>query len=118
MIEYGRRAQKLPAPPRVVWESLAEPRRLGARPWLSLVRDEVDPTVLEAAPPERIVWSSLWPDRPDDRIVFTLTPVGMETSLEFALLTPEEAPDQSTTGYLRKRMNFLLFADLRFSYGQ
>ncbi|WP_245645576.1 hypothetical protein [Pseudonocardia acaciae] len=41
-----------------------------------------------------------------------------ETSLRFTLLTPDEAPDQSKTGHLRRRLNQLLFADLRFSYGQ
>ena len=118
MIEYGARAQKLPAPPSAVWESLTEPRRAGARPWLNLVRDEVDPTVLESERPGRVVWSSLWPSRPDDRIVFALTAAGSDTSLHVALLTPDEPPDQSSTGYLRKRINHLLFADLRFSYGQ
>jgi hypothetical protein len=35
-----------------------------------------------------------------------------------ALLTPGQAPDVSKTGHLRKWLNQLLFADLRYSYGQ
>ena len=38
--------------------------------------------------------------------------------VEVHLVTPGEAPDQSKTGHLRRRLNQLLFADLRFSYGQ
>ena len=44
--------------------------------------------------------------------------IGSETSLTFTLLTPDDPPDQSTTGHLRYRLNHLLFADLRYSYGQ
>lgn len=118
VIEIGSRARKLPAPPSVVWESLVEPHRQGTRPWLNLLPDEVEPRVLEAEKPNRIVWSSLWPSRPNDQVHFELTAVGGETSLKFTLLTPDEPPDQSKTGHLRRRLNHLLFADLRFSYGQ
>ena len=119
MIEIGSRARTLPAPPFVVWESLTQPRRPGARPWLSLLSDEVEPRVLQGEKPDRVVWSSLWPNRPNDRVYLELTPVqGGETSLKFTLLTPDEPPDQSRTGHLRRRLNQLLFADLRFSYGQ
>jgi len=118
VIEIGSRERRLPAPPSVVWESLVEPHRQGARPWLNLLADEVEPTVLEAEEPNLVVWSSLWPSRPDDQVHFELTAVGGQTSLKFTLLTPDEAPDQSKTGHLRRRLNHLLFADLRFSYGQ
>jgi hypothetical protein len=43
---------------------------------------------------------------------------GSETLLRFSLLTPDGPPDESKTGHLRRRMNQLLFADLRYSYGQ
>ena len=33
-------------------------------------------------------------------------------------MSPDPAPDASRTGYLRHRLNYLVFADLRFSYGQ
>jgi hypothetical protein len=49
---------------------------------------------------------------------FGLAAIGGETSLKFTLLTPDEPPDQSTTGHLPYRLNHLLFADLRYSYGQ
>lgn len=74
--------------------------------------------MLAAEKPERVVWSSLWPSRPNDQVHFELTAVDCGTSLKFTLLTPDEAPDQSKTGHLRRRLNYLLFADLRFSYGQ
>lgn len=118
VIEIGSRARKLPAPPSVVWESLVDPHRPGTRPWLNLLSDEQEPRVLAAEKPDRVVWSSLWPSRPNDQVDFELAAVGGETSLKFTLLTPDEPPDQSKTGHLRRRLNHLLFADLRFSYGQ
>ncbi len=118
MDEIGSRARKLPAPPSVVWESLVEPDRPRTRPWLVLLDDEVAPRILSAEKPRLVVWSSLWPRRPDDEVHLDLTAVGAETSLRFTLLTPDELPDQSTTGHLRHRLNHLLFADLRLSYGQ
>ncbi len=118
MHEIGSRARRLPAPPQVVWESLTAPDRPGGRPWLNLLPDEVDPRVLEAVPSDRVVWSSLWPSRPRDQVHLELTAAGSETLLKFTLLTPDDVPDQSKTGHLRRRLNELLFADLRFSYGQ
>lgn len=117
MIEIGSRAQ-LPAPQSVVWNSLVQPDREGTRPWLSLTSDEVAPTVLAAEEPHRVVWSSLWPGRPNDEVHFELAAIVSETLLEFTLLTPDEPPDQSTTCHLRYRLNHLLFADLRYSYGR
>ena len=118
MIEIGSRARKLPAPPAVVWDSLVNPHRRGARPWLELLPDEVPPRILHAERPTRVVWSSLWPSRPNDEVHLELRASGSETSLRFSLLTPDDPPDQSKTGHLRRRLNELLFADLRFSYGQ
>jgi uncharacterized protein YndB with AHSA1/START domain len=119
VIEIGSRARTLPAPPAVVWDSLVDPRRPGTRQWLHLLADEVDPTVLAAEKPGRATWSSLWPSRPHDQIHFALTAErDGGTLLRFTLLTPDEPPDQSKTGHLRRRLNQLLFADLRYSYGQ
>ena len=116
--EVGHRERRLPAPPRVVWRSLAEPHQPGARPWLRLLDDEVEPRVLGAAEPDRVVWSSLWPRRPDDVLTFRLRPAGAGTALRWTLTTPTEPPDESLTGHLRHRVNLLLWADLRLSYGQ
>lgn len=118
VIEYGSRARNLPAPPAVVWDSLIDPHQPRTRPWLVLLSDEVEPTVLNARRSALVVWSSLWPSRPNDQVRLELTGVRDGTSLRFTLLTPDEPPDESKTGHLRKRLNHLLFADLRFSYGQ
>ena len=119
MREIGSRARTLPAPPHVVWKSLAGPRQPSARPWLNLLPDEVEPSVLNADGPATVVWSSLWPTRPDDQVHFGLTSVdGGGTLLRFTLLAYGQPPDQSKTGHLRRRLNQLLFADLRYSYGQ
>jgi hypothetical protein len=118
VFEIGSRKRNLPAPPSIVWESLTHPHQAGAREWLNLLPDEVEPKVLRAEKPSRVVWSSLWPSRPNDQVHLELTATGVETVLRFTLLTPDDPPDESKTGHLRHRLNHLLFADLRFSYGQ
>ncbi|WP_246625818.1 hypothetical protein [Modestobacter italicus] len=61
---------------------------------------------------------SLWPRRPDLVLTFELRPVAAETALRWTLTAVGEPPDQSLTGHLRHRVNHLLWADLRMSYGQ
>ncbi|RYJ04725.1 MAG: hypothetical protein EON52_15295 [Actinomycetales bacterium] len=116
--EYGRRGRNLPAPPAVVWADLVSPRTEGPRPWLRLLDDEVPPQVLESSSPGRVVWSSLWPSRPTDWIDMTLEPEDGGTHLTFVVLTDAPPPDASKRGHVLKRINQLLFADLRFTYGQ
>ncbi|MFE3028791.1 SRPBCC family protein [Nocardia tengchongensis] len=119
MIEIGSRARSLPAPPATVWRSLVDPTQPSTRPWLNLLADEMKPTVSSADEPSTVVWSSLWPSRPDDQIHFDLeTAADGGTLLRFTLLAAGDAPDQSKIGHLRFRLNQLLFADLRYSYGQ
>lgn len=118
MIEYGARGRTLPAPPHVVWDDLVSPRQAGARAWLDLRSDEIPPTVVESERPTLVVWSSLWPGRPGDRVVMHLGTKGADTLLHFTLLADGEAPDAATVGHIRLRINTLLWADLRYSYGQ
>ena len=118
MIEIGSRRRPLPAPPHAVWQSLTEPRRPGSRPWLVLLDDEVEPGIVEAVEPTRVVWASIWPSRPRDRIEFDLEPDGDGTGLRWTVRTPDEAPDASKTGHIRYRMNVLINQELRYSYGQ
>jgi hypothetical protein len=116
--ELGSREREQPAPPHVVWDSLTRPRQRSARPWLDLLEDEVEPRVLESTRPERVVWSSLWPDRPDDRITFDLRPARDGCALRWTLTTPGPAPTASKLGHLRHRLNVLINERLRLSYGQ
>jgi hypothetical protein len=89
VIEIGSRARTLPAPPSAVWDSLVEPRRPAARPWLHLPADEVDPRVLAAEKPGQVVWSS----RPDDQAHFALTASrDGGTLLRFTLLNSRRSP--------------------------
>lgn len=120
MIEIGSRRRNLPAPPHVVFEDLTVPNRSAARAWLRLLDDEVEPVVLESDEPSRVVWSSLWPRRPDARIVFDL-PQGVPgggTDLLWTLTVDVPTPDESLTGHMRKRINTLINSNLRYTYGQ
>ncbi len=112
----GDRARRLPAPPPVVWADLVERRGEGSRPWMLLAEDEIRPTVIRAFEPREVVWSSLWPSRPALRILLTCEPVGSETRLRFTIESPDAVDDPSAVGHYRRRINELLFRDLRESY--
>jgi hypothetical protein len=116
--ELGSRERKQPPPPRIVFECLADPHRSGARPWLELADVEIEPRVLESIYPALIVWSSLWPSRPDDVIRFDLRPAGQGCALRWTLLTPSDGPDAALLGWMRYRLNYLINGRLRFSFGQ
>jgi hypothetical protein len=118
VLELGSRTRAQPAPARVVWASLTRPRDPAARPWLDLLADEVDPLILESVAPELVVWSSLWPDRPDETIRFDIRPDGPGCRLRWTLLTAGPQPTGSRLGHLRYRLNVLINERLRRSYGQ
>jgi hypothetical protein len=120
MIEIGRRKRNQPAPPHVVHEALSEPNRDPSRQWFRLADDEAPPAILEGVPPSLVVWSSLWPRRPDVIVRFELPPEspGQGTALTWTLMCDEPVPDESLIGHLRKRVNTLINADLRYSLGQ
>jgi hypothetical protein len=64
------------------------------------------------------LWSSLWPDRPDDQIRFDLNATGDGCSLRWTLFTPGPRPTESKLGHMRFRLNVLINERLRLSYGQ
>jgi hypothetical protein len=114
-IATRRRGQ--PPPPRVVWEALTAPNRDPRRQWLTLRPTEVVPRLVESARPVLVVWSSIWTARPDDLIRFDLEPAGQGTDLRWTLLAPDEPPPD-VVGPLRKRLNVLINAQLRYTFGQ
>ena len=93
-------------------------KTVGTRAWLDLQADEVVPEVLESHRPGRVVWSSLWAERPDDRLELTLASDGADTRLSFRVLTHAEPPDDELRHRILYRINELLYRDLRHSYGQ
>jgi hypothetical protein len=96
---------------------LVKPNRDSRREWMILARGETPPRVVEADKPTLVVWSSIWATRPDDLIRFDLEPSGQETQLRWTLLAPEElAPDAVRP--LRRRLNELINAQLRYTFGQ
>jgi hypothetical protein len=116
--ELGRRTDTLPAPPWAVWESLTEPRRKEAREWLMLLEDEIDPKVVESVRASLVVWSSIWPPTPEQVIRFDLEPDGGSgTRLTWTLTSPTPLEDPGALGHRRYRLNRLIWADLRYSYG-
>lgn len=118
MQAIGSRRRNQPAPPRFIFEDLCDPYRQPARPWLHLLGDEVGPTVVESEIPHSVVWSSLWVKRPDARVQFDLEPARGGTDLRWTLYVDEPVPDAILTGHMRKRLNELINANLRFTYGQ
>lgn len=120
MIEAGARTRSQPAPPHVVFDALMQAHRATGRPWLRLLDDEHPPRVLQAEEPDLVVWSSIWARRPDARVRFELPREagGSGTDLRWVLLVAEPVPDASLLGHLRRRLNELVNADLRYSFGR
>jgi hypothetical protein len=118
VIEIGRRTRNQPAPPHIVFAALSNPDEDASRPWLALLDDEQRPHVVHAEPPSLLVWSSLWLKRPDARLRFDLSPSDGGTDLCWTLQVDEPAPDDALVGHLRKRVNQLINADLRYRFGQ
>ncbi|MFC0507647.1 hypothetical protein [Micromonospora costi] len=102
----------------MVFEALTEPDRDLSRPWLVLIDDEQRPRTLRAERPGLVVWSSIWPRQPDAVVRFDLPSDGAGgTALRWTLLLPE-LPEPSLLGHLRKRLNQLINANLRYTFGQ
>jgi hypothetical protein len=119
MLEAGSRQRNQPAPPHVVFEVLTHLEQEPARPWLLLLDDEQSPRLIEAREPNFVVWSSLWEKRPDVRVHFDLASDGAAgTDLRWTLLVEEPMPGASLLGHLRKRLNELINANLRYTFGQ
>jgi hypothetical protein len=118
MEEIGSRRRNQPAPPAVVFDDLCDPKPRAVRPWLLLLDDEITPTVIESHRPDKVVWSSLWVKPPDARVQFDLEDGDGGTDLRWTLYVDEPVPDPPLTGHMRKRMNELINANLRYSYGQ
>jgi len=119
VIEIGSRKRNQPAPPHAVCEALVEPDRDPSRPWLELLGDEVRPQVVRADAVSTVVWSSLWVKRPDAIVRFDLPP-GDDggTDLRWTLHVDQPIPDDARIGHLRKRVNQLINANLRYTFGQ
>jgi hypothetical protein len=117
----GSRRRSQPAPPWAIFDDLCDPNRQPCRPWLLLLDDEVAPLVLESDPPGHLVWSSLWPKRPDARVHFDLSAKSGGaggTDLRWTLHVDEPLPDPALIGHMRKRIGQLINANLRYAYGQ
>ena len=120
MHEIGSRKRNQPAPPHIIFEALAQPSRDPQRPWVMLLDDEVAPKVLTTRHPDTVVWSSLWTKRPDAVIRFDLPldEAGYGTDMQWTLEVDEPVPDEALIGHMRKRLNELINASLRYSFGQ
>jgi hypothetical protein len=103
----------------VIFEALTEPDRDPARPWLLLLDDEQRPQALEVRMPDLVVWSSIWIKRPDAQVRFDLASGGTAgTDVRWTLLLAEPLAEPSLLGHMRKRLNQLINANLRYTFGQ
>jgi hypothetical protein len=100
-----------------VFESLTQPTRPEGRPWLELLPDEHPPEILQAAEPTLVVWGSIWDRRPDARVRFDLAAGSDGTNLTWTLLVEEPNPGPALTGHLHTRLDQLINAGLRYSFG-
>ncbi|MBV9098950.1 MAG: hypothetical protein JO079_12930 [Frankiaceae bacterium] len=113
----GDRRRKQPAPPRYVFEALTQPHRDPCRPWLKLLDDEIEPVVVEAREYDLVVWASIWRMHPQAQVRFELEPDGTGSFVRWILLD-ETDPGPASVGHMRKRIQQLINAELRFTFGQ
>jgi uncharacterized protein YndB with AHSA1/START domain len=97
-----------------VFEALVDPDHGARWKWLTLVEDEVPPRVVEAVRPSLVVWSSIWPERPDNLIRFEIELDGSSgTRLTWVLLAPEPETDRFMSQQMRYRLNLFINGQLR-----
>jgi hypothetical protein len=114
----GERQRPQPAPPKYVFEALTNPHRDPDREWLKLLADEIEPKIVDAHEYDLVVWSSIWKLHPHARIRFELEPErGGGTKLKWILLDSVD-PGPASVGHMRKRIQVLINAELRFTFGQ
>jgi hypothetical protein len=110
-----RRSRRQPPPAWAIYEALSDPIADQARrEWLDLRDGELPPRVVQAVFPSLVVWASLWPDRPDDQIRFDIE----DQRLTWTLLGEASAGDEERLDQLRYRLDVMINADLRISFGQ
>ena len=117
METLGTRAKNQPAPARFVHEALIKPNRDPARQWLALLDDETAPLILESEEPRLVTWSSIWRKRPDARVRYGIQPTAQGCELRWTLLDVDD-PGPALVGHMCKRLNQLINAELRYSFGQ
>ena len=104
-----------PPPAHALFEALSNPKAdQRRRPWLHLRDDERDPRVLQAELPATVVWSSLWNDRPNDVLRFDIR----DQYVTWTLLGEASEEDEPRLTQLGHRINEIVNADLRYSFGQ
>lgn len=118
MAEACSRKRNQPAPPAAILEALTDPYRDPTRPWLLLLEGEQTPRLVEVDKPDIVMWSSLWAERPDARIRFDLAAEDQETGLRWTLLLDEPLPERALLLQMCRRLNQLINANLRYSFGQ
>lgn len=111
------RLNSLPPPAWVVFDDLVNPLRHNGRPWLTLLDDERVPDVPEAKRPTLVVWSSIWTSRPDALIRFDLAGP-MDASVRWSLMVESTVLDDRQLRHFGTRIGDLVFANLRYTYGQ
>ena len=80
--------------------------------WLRLRPREVSPQVLIKSRPSHVVWSSLWPVSPEDRIEFHIRPDGAGAAVRF-VWSSTKPPDERGIGLVRHHLNEAIAEHLR-----
>ena len=108
------RSRTQPPPAWAIYEALHDPIADQARrEWLNLRDGELPPRVVQAVFPSLVIWASLWPDRPGDQIRFDIE----DQRLTWTLLGEAIEADGPRLDQLRHRLNVIINADLRYSFG-
>lgn len=114
LVELVSRGKQQDPPPWVVWEALSDPSQ-STRGWLwfDVQPDEQTPEVLSLDKPRAVVWSSIWPDRPDLQVSFEIEASGPGSFVTWRLLGAVGTWEPDDVKRCRYRLNQLVNGNLR-----
>jgi hypothetical protein len=113
--ELRSRTRSQAPPAWAMFDALSDPVGDQARrEWLRLEDGELLPQVVRADRPSLVIWTSPWPDRPDDLIRFDIE----DHRLTWTLLGDAGPADEPRLDQLRYRLDVIINSDLRHSFGQ
>ena len=75
------------------------------------------PQIIDSEEPHLVTWSSIWKKRQDARVRFDIEVDGQGCGLRWTLLDVDD-PGPELVGHMCKRLNQLINAELRYSFGQ
>lgn len=130
-VELARGREHQAPPQRFVWQALADPTSDQVRSgyvWFRPQDDEQIPQIVRSVEPSEVVWTALWPDRPELRVIFEIEPrryggteqsvVGSDSTVTWILRGPDGSLTAEDLERRIRRLRHLTRLDLAGMWDQ